>query len=79
MLAKCKEIYDHGTVSEHQELEGITQHLTNLRIAISSTQSSATTQTPDDVELGNFEDLRTVVRKENDDTRELISKAFKEQ
>ena len=48
VLAKCKEFYDHGALSEHQEVEGITKHLTNLRIGVSPPQSSGTTQTPDD-------------------------------
>ena len=51
VLAKCKEIHDHGALSEHQEVEKITKHLTDVRIDTSHPQSSGTTQTPDDREL----------------------------
>ncbi|KAM0795956.1 hypothetical protein BDR22DRAFT_778583, partial [Usnea florida] len=51
VLAKCKEFYDHGALSEHQEVEGITRHLTNLRIGVISPQSLETTQAPEDREL----------------------------
>ena len=46
VLAKCKEIHDHGALSEHQEVEEITKHLTDLRIDVSPSQGSGTTQTP---------------------------------
>lgn len=35
VLAKCKEIHDHGALSEHQEVEEITKHLADLRTDIS--------------------------------------------
>ena len=51
VLAKCKEIHDHGALSENQEIEEITKQLTDLQIDNSLPQSSETTQTPDDREL----------------------------
>ena len=51
VLTRCKEIHDHGALSEHQEVEETTKHLTNLRIDLSPPQSSETTQTPGDIEL----------------------------
>ena len=51
VLAKCKEIHDHGALSEHQEVEEVTRHLTDLRIDVSPPQSPEPTQTPDDREL----------------------------
>ena len=51
VLAKCKEIHDHGALLEHQEVEDITKHLNNLRIDTSVPQSSESTQISDDREL----------------------------
>ena len=51
VLAKCKEIYDHGALSEHQEIEEITKHLADLQIDTSLPQSSGIAQTPADREL----------------------------
>ena len=51
VLAKCKEFHDHGALSEYQEVEEITKHLTNLRLDALPPHSSGTTQTPDDREL----------------------------
>ena len=51
VLAKCKEIHDHGALAEHQEVEEITNHLTDLRMDTSLPQSSGSTQSPDDREL----------------------------
>ena len=30
MVAKCKELYKHGALAEHQEVESMARHLTNL-------------------------------------------------
>ena len=47
-LTKFKEIHDHGALSEYQDLEEITQHLTNLQTDLSLPQSSGITQAPYD-------------------------------
>ena len=51
VLDKCKEIYDNGSLSEHQEIEEMTKHLTDLRIDVSLPQSSGITQTQYEREL----------------------------
>ncbi len=49
-LTKCKEIYDHGAISGYQDVEEISNHLTNLQKDL-YLPGSRETERPSDIDL----------------------------
>ena len=68
VLAKCKEIHDHGALSELQEVEDITKHLADLRTDVSPPQGLGTTQTPGE------RDLRELAKTCSATAEQLVAK-----